>query len=404
MFNIIIKKTQMNNLNKLGLYQRMCENCNDHSGAETIILNNLKKIGFDYDTIDYFINNYKKIKYTNDNIKNYAHLVYFFDITNSESEQTLEKEFRHHLIVNYIFNNNMLLETLVNYTSYVDDISDILNNNCSIDNDFANIVFTDDDVIYIAKYMQNDNKITKFCAKDNITKKSIEALPDIKHLILHPNSKIFDNDIMHLIYLESLNIYENNKITNVGIENLTNLKKLNISCDIQYRMNNITDKGLQNLCNLEELDLTFNCSITNEGIKNLQKLKVLDITASNITGNGLQKLIALEELYDACGLTTIEDDDIVNLLNLKIFATANSRNVTNKGISKMNLTTFISSGNKNITPDGIKHMTNLKNLNVAGNMQFGNMINSENSDHFKWIPHNEFAHLFQNTQTSYIVI
>ena len=92
----------------------------------------------------------------------------------------------------------------------------------------------------------------------------------------------------------NLNNKEINEITEIkGLENLTNLQRLNL------RSNNITEiKGLENLKNLVHLDLCFNQISEIKGLENLNKLILLNLENNQISEiNGLENLTHLNYLY-----------------------------------------------------------------------------------------------------------
>lgn len=92
----------------------------------------------------------------------------------------------------------------------------------------------------------------------------------------------------------NLNNKEINEITEIkGLENLTNLQRLNL------RSNYITEiKGLENLKNLVHLDLCFNQISEIKGLENLNKLILLNLENNQISEiKGLENLTHLNFLY-----------------------------------------------------------------------------------------------------------
>ena len=118
---------------------------------------------------------------------------------------------------------------------------------------------------YIEEYPEISHKLTK------------EILIRYKYLTelnLSHNNKINDEDIQHLLNLQSL--YTNKLITDKGIKGI-NLHTLCARGDSK-----ITDEGIKGM-NLHTLNASYNSKITNEGIKGMNLHTLYAYNNSKIT-------------------------------------------------------------------------------------------------------------------------
>lgn len=123
----------------------------------------------------------------------------------------------------------------------------------------------------------------------------------------------------------------------------------------------VTDKGLRNLVNLTTSNLRgVNYCISDAGLVGLTKLatlELLDVETTNVTDNGISRLVSLTSLT---ANSTLTDYGISTLTNLSKLNILRNRNLSNTGIVGLTLlTSLIMGSNVQITDDGIKGLTNL---------------------------------------------
>ena len=380
-------------LKKFNLFDRMVEEFDEKSSIK-IIVEDLNKIGFRICDVEYFINNYNKIKYTKKNIHGYCELVFKFGI------YSIDKNFIDHIVDRYVFSKKMLLCKLKHYEQVIENIQKKLSSKNDCD---------DDDISYILNHISpseitslnasNGNNITNASIKHLINLKSLDAshnecisdlsirkLINLTSLNVSCNHKITDESAQLLINLQSLDARNNLKITDHSISRLVNLKSLKLS-----HSSDVTDDGIKSLTNLTSLDVSKN--ITDDGIKSLTNLTSLNTNLSkNITDDGIKSLTNLISLdanfymtnasiklltklkhLSACDNGKISDEGINNLINLTYLDASENSYITNEGIKGLiNLTTLDASYNPNITSEGIKHLINLKNITLDGYDVFSN--------------------------------
>src|SRR3989338_3576937 len=219
----------------------------------------------------YFINNYKDIMYTEENIKKYVDLVSFF-------QYDMEKDFANYILHTYIIKKRFL-DRIYGYGCIINAVCNL----CEKDEDK---ILNNDILIYLSNYIEidkldalNNNKITD---------------EGIKHMQLHTldasDSRITDEGIKHM---QLHTLYASTHMTNEGIKHMK-LHTLNASdfmtdegikhmqLHTLYASYNMTDEGIKHM-HLHTLHAS-NSQITDEGIKHMQ-LHTLDASYSQITYN-----------------------------------------------------------------------------------------------------------------------
>ena len=207
-----------------------------------------------------FINNYRDLTYTEENIVKYVDLVSFF-------QYDMENDFANYILHTYIIKKRFL-DRIYGYGCIINAVCEL----CEKDEDK---IIDDDLLIYLSSYVEID----KLDASNNnkITDKGI------KHMQLHTldarHSKITDEGIKHM-QLHTLDARYSN-LTDEGIKHMQ-LHTLHAS------LSKITDKGIKHM-QLHTLDASL--YMTDEGIKHMQ-LHTLDAVFSKITyniQNGIRK-------------------------------------------------------------------------------------------------------------------
>jgi len=121
-------------------------------------------------------------------------------------------------------------------------------------------------------------KMTSLSLEDNTSiEDGFMCLTTLTSLTL--NKYATDDYIRPLVHLTSLDVCYILNVTNEGIQNLTNLTRLNLGKSCVYGSNNVDDFGISKLTNLKELDLSNNCKlVTVAALKNLPYLTILDLS------------------------------------------------------------------------------------------------------------------------------
>src|SRR3989344_1239613 len=225
----------------------------------------------------YFINNYKDIMYTEENIKKYIDLVSFF-------QYDVENDFANYILHTYII-KKQFLDRIYGYGCIIDAVCKL----CEKDKDK---ILNDELLIYLSNYIEIDkldasynNKITNEGIK-HMQLHTLDAryshITDegIKHMHLHTlnakYSNLTDEGIKHM-QLHTLNA-QRSKITDEGIKHML-LRTL-------YTSEYMTNKGIKHM-QLHTLDAAKH--MTNEGIKHMQ-LHTLYASWSKITDEGIKHM------------------------------------------------------------------------------------------------------------------
>lgn len=224
----------------------------------------------------------------------------------------------------------------------------------------------------------------------NITDKCTFGLKKLKTLITD-FKELTDIGMKNLTegrkleWVEIQNV-QNNKVTDAGIRYI-----MRNGCPLRYfefaNNNIITDKSMFYLrnCPLDELILYHNNKITNKGLKYLtngkcsETLKVLNFQNNDkITDEGLKYLskCPLEELYldstiniTNCGLKYLSEDLHAN--RLRILSLSCDTKITNEGLKyleKCSIEFLYLGKNQNITYEGVRYLRNdLNTIFVSNN-------------------------------------
>src|SRR3989344_4613517 len=204
-----------------------------------------------------FINNYRNITYTEENIVKYVDLVSFF-------QYDMENDFANYILHTYII-KKQFLDRIYGYGCIINAVCEL----CEKDEDK---ILDDDILIYLSNYVEID-KLN--ASHNNITNDGI------KHMQLHTldasNSNITDEGIKHM-QLHTLDA-SSSKITDDGIKHMQ-LHTLNAS-DSQ-----ITDEGIKHM---QLHTLHASTRMTNEGIKHMQ-LHTL-YASFNMTDEGIKHML-----------------------------------------------------------------------------------------------------------------
>lgn len=201
---------------------------------------------------------------------------------------------------------------------------------------------------------------------NNITDKGLEQQTNLKKLAIMLNSTITDECIKKLKKLRIFICYETN--ISYGLKKLKKLKSL--ITNYNYRISNL---HIVNLNNLIKLDC-FNCpKITDNSVKFLKNLKILNIGQINCEFNiyisdiSISNLVNLKKLR-CVNCNYITDKSISKLKNLTLLSCELTNQITDKSIIKLNkLKSLFCSHCKYITNDSIKNLKNLISLSINNN-------------------------------------
>ena len=167
-----------------------------------------------------FINNYRDLMYTEENITKYVDLVSFF-------QYDMENDFANYILYTYII-KKQFLDRIYGYGCIINAVCEL----CEKD---EYKILDDDILIYLSNYVEID----KLTASEN--KKITDE--GIKHMQLHTLNAMFS------------------KITDEGIKHMQ-LHTLNVS------FSKITDEGIKHM--LLHTLYAFRSEITDNGIKHMQ--------------------------------------------------------------------------------------------------------------------------------------
>src|SRR3989338_6054756 len=206
-----------------------------------------------------FINNYRNITYTEENIVKYVDLVSFF-------QYDVENDFANYILYTYII-KKQFLDRIYGYGCIINAVCEL----CEKD---EYKILDDDILIYFSNYVEID----KLDASEN------NKITDggIKHMQLHTlnafNSRITDKGIKHM-QLHTLDA-RHSKITDEGIKHMQ-LHTLHAS-------NYMTDEGIKYM-QLHTLHASGS-QITDEGIKHMQ-LHTLDVSPNMFSSFVFQHML-----------------------------------------------------------------------------------------------------------------
>lgn len=294
-----IQEISINVFNKNNIYNYLFieNNLKYFPILESVSIRYFNNKNYDYNN-DFIImnNNIKKLKLIRSNI----HLENLININNLKILKLYDCDLENKLNFD-IFNN--LEELEINNSSIKNNDEYILNKLDKLK--FLEISYLKDDELKLNLNFINNNLL-------------LERLYLIKiKLITLPN---LDN----LVNLKKLNISDNNLTILPNLNNLKNLMEL----DISY--NNLTNlPNLNNLINLYELDISSNKLSNLSNLDNLKELYYL-----NISNNKLSYLPNLNKLKELHHLN-ISNNKLSNLPNLN-----NLTNLKYFNISKNNITIF----------------------------------------------------------------
>src|SRR3989344_5871608 len=263
-----------------------------------------------------FINNYRNLMYTEENIVKYVDLVSFF-------QYDMEKDFANFILHTYIIKKRFL-DRIYGYGCIINAVCNL----CEKDEDK---ILNNDILIYLSNYIEidkldalNNNKITN---------------EGIKHMKLHTlnasNSKITDEGIK---YMQLHILHASYYMTDEGIKHM--------QLHTLYASYNMTDEGIKHM-HLHTLHAS-NSQITDEGIKHMQ-LHTLDASNSKITDEGI-KYMQLHTLNASWSKITDK-----GIKHMQLHTLNASKYMTDEGIKHMQLHTLGARDSK-ITDEGIKHM------------------------------------------------
>lgn len=126
-----------------------------------------------------------------------------------------------------------------------------------------------------------------------ITDSGFKNLTNLTSLYLK-GTKISDNYLTNLINLKTLMIGKNNcYITDNGLKKLASYNNL---IELFIRNNNITNGGIKEFYNLKKLNIKLNFNIDDDGIKNLTNLTELGINRL-VSKEGIKNLKLLTNIY-----------------------------------------------------------------------------------------------------------
>lgn len=168
--------------------------------------------------------------------------------------------------------------------------------------------------------------ITKLNFHVEITDRVLSRTPMLRELVT--NFRVSGAGLP--LSLTSLDVVWHNKIRDVGLKRLANLRKL-ILQDNQY----ITNLGLSHCSGLTYLDIASNCNITDDGLRGCRQLTTLILSQNDsITDKGLLSCPALTML-DLCDNNLITDQALSQLTSLKTLDLTSNTSITCAGVSTL---------------------------------------------------------------------
>ena len=262
-----------------------------------------------------FINNYRNIIYTEENIVKYVDLVSFF-------QYDMEKDFANYILHTYII-KRQFLDRIYGYGC-------IINAVCNLCEEDEDKILDDDILIYLSSYVEIDKLDGSY------------------------NNKITDEGVKHM-HLHALDARHSN-ITDYGIKHMT-LHTL-------YASEHMTNKGIKHR---QFHTLSTSRHMTDKGIKHMQ-LHTLEARYSNITDGGIKHM----QLHTLSASDNMTDEGIKHMQLHTLDASRS--NITDEGIKHMQLHTLKTS--EYMTDEGIKHM-HLHTLEASEYTQIRTITRSE---------------------------
>lgn len=194
---------------------------------------------------------------------------------------------------------------------------------------------------------------------ENITDDGLKEL-DLEELNISFNNQVTGQGIKHM-NLEILIANECDKITDDGIIHM-DLHVLNAS----GFDNQISDVSVQEMKNLTKLDASNNYNITDNSIKFLHDLKILNISGNDAVTNISLCYLDLIELDISCN-EVVSNNGVKHMQNLKNLNVSEECEFTNYDIKDLDLEILHAYGEGcKITYNGIKHMK-FKKIFCKGN-------------------------------------
>ena len=311
--------------------------------------------------IEYLLNlidNYKTIKYIEENI-------YYYIVLSDYFQLNIQDEFFIFVLNDFILNKKIFYNKLHSYQPFNYYILDKF----SKENYITNETFA-----YIFEINKNISNEIKKLFSSNIEQKLLYKCNFIVDLNICNNDKI--NNVNHLKLLETLDISDRCGVNQHGISKLLSVKKLT-ACynhkivDINHlqlletlymsHCCGITQNGIMQLLFVKHLLLRNNTMI--KSINHLQELESLDISYSNVNQNGISKLIFVKHLI-AC-----DNQNITNVNHLQFLKSLHITGicgVDQYGISQLLTITYLNANcNKQIT--NVNHLQLLEKLFICYN-------------------------------------
>jgi len=208
----------------------------------------------------------------------------------------------------------------------------------------------------------------------NITIRGLEYLTELKSLErLKSPAGLGDSGMIavgKLRPLKVLYIWENNSVTNEGLEQLLNLRSLELLVLKSVRM---TDEGLKVLSGLPSLNhLILDGNFTNNAVlylKDIPSLRTLKIDTQRFNDWGMQNISSLTQLenFNAHWIEGITDRGVAYLKNMPSLKSLDigHAKLTDKAMLDLNqihTLEYLRLPNYGLTDAGLKHVTELQNL------------------------------------------
>ena len=225
----------------------------------------------------------------------------------------------------------------------------------------------------------------RYCPQLSITHQCFQSMPNLRSLDVRGCSPYVEGHFTntnaifpYLTRLTSFYIDYNHRITNFGLQQLTNLTTLYVSnCKITndglstltklvhleiYNLN-VTDEVLVSLPNLEDLTLTY-IPISTEGLLKLKKLKYLTVTncdrINHCRGLDTLPLSSLSLAY-----SRIKNEDLKYLCHLKSLTLYRS-SITGTHFDQLHNLERLYMYHSPVPSQHIKSLTSLKKLKIIG--------------------------------------
>ncbi len=208
----------------------------------------------------------------------------------------------------------------------------------------------------------------------NITIRGLEYLTELKSLErLKSPAGLGDSGMIavgKLRPLKVLYIGENNSVTNEGLEQLLNLRSLELLVLRSVRM---TDEGLKVLSGLPSLNhLILDGNFTNNAIlylKDIPSLRTLKIDTQRFNDRGMENISSLTQLenFNAHWIEGITDRGAAYLKNMPSLKSldighAKLTDRAMRDLNQIHTLEYLRLPNYGLTDAGLKHVTELQNL------------------------------------------